>query len=192
MSIEKLFGTFAEARDFAKALAKQDIKHTIKSSPPHFVVSYDGEERETPTNVPLTRTELEQIMRDMIKDSFRFSLSQEDCNYYIGEIRSLLEDIKEDNELFAESLRAILELKEKLKKLPPQESVDELKELRRKEETLRRNAPICRKHGVPMILQRGGKYGYFWGCKNFALQNNDLNKCYITKQLTKEEKLIID
>lgn len=43
MSIEKSFDTFSEARDFAKILATQSVRHTIKSFSEHYVVTYDGD-----------------------------------------------------------------------------------------------------------------------------------------------------
>lgn len=41
MKADKQFDTFAEAQDYARDLAKKRIKHSVKSIPPNFVVSYE-------------------------------------------------------------------------------------------------------------------------------------------------------
>lgn len=172
-------------RDYFTSTSSDEVTEIIQSNPDVVIPETDNSE-----TVPVE--DWEAVMLMTIEDSKHYVSSKEESKYYIGEISLLQDYIKDNAQLLAESSRCILELKEKALKLPTQESVDGLIEKRRKEKELEKNAPLCRKHEIPMILHEGGQDGYFWSCKNFSLPNNDINKCYITKRLLKAEKQIVE
>lgn len=181
---EKLFDSFKNACEFAKHLAKNGVQHKLRPYGTSFLVAYDDSGQESQIT-PNWEAELKQT----INDANTFVESQEDCKQYIGEILFLLEHVQNDLDLVAGALRTIKELEIKLPQLSASSDIEEQREIKRKEQTLLKNAPLCPRCHVSMTL-RESIHGYFWGCKNFALPA--FEKCFRKKTLTREESLILD
>jgi len=188
---EKKFNSFKDAQTFARQLVGQGMRNFFIKPSPDGGFILNGDISDEDIEKPKLQEDGNALMVDCLKDCRRPE-TKEDCDQFIGEIRLLLED-KDfpiiDEKIFAEALRTIRELSLIQPKLPTFFVHNDKLEYKKKERELEKFAPTCRKCGVPLILQKGGASGYFWGCRNYSLPQKD--KCYVTVRLSNENWTVL-